>query len=74
MTCPECCGIRAWADQLQRELEDKVRYEQRLMERTAKAEAEREHLERQLREALDELRIRRAATGYQPVLDRPLDG
>ena len=71
MTCEACVGHRAWADQLQRELEDKVRYEQRLLERTAKAEARAEHLERELREALDELRLRRAATGYLPVLDNP---
>ena len=71
MTCEACAGIQAWNDRLQRELEDKVRYEQRLMERTAKAEARVEHLERELREALDESRLRRAATGYLPALDNP---
>ena len=71
MSCPRCVGALAWADQLQSAYDAREHYETILLERVQKAEKQVQSLERQLREALDELRLRRAATGYLPVLDQP---
>lgn len=73
MTCPACVGIKAWNDQLQRAYADILENEQRLAQKVLTEERKVEALARELREVKDELRIRRAATGYQPVLDRPSD-
>ena len=73
MSCPDCAGWVAFADQLENEVDDKRAWANRLLEQIQRKDIKIEHLTRQLREALDELRIRRAATGYQPVLDQPLD-
>lgn len=71
MSCEMCAAALARADQLEREVEANKHYQQRLMARFQRAEERTKIVERQLREALDELRLRRSATGYLPHLDVP---
>lgn len=71
MSCPTCAVHLAHADQLEGEVADKKAWANRLLEQIQKRDIRIEHLERQLRETLDELRVRRQETGYLPVLDHP---
>lgn len=71
MSCTSCVGAVAKADQLQNALNQTERDLKRAREREAELAHLTTVLERQLREALDELRLRRSATGYLPLLDNP---
>lgn len=61
MSCERCAGAFAWIAQLESAVRDKERYEERLLELIAKEQRTIRVLERDLRDAKDELRIRRAA-------------
>ena len=73
MSCENCAGYMAWNDQLQRGYSDLLKQEENLVEMVRLRERTIEALTRELREAKDELRIRREVTGYLPHLDYPLD-
>lgn len=73
MSCEQCAGVKAWADQLQNEVLHLQNQEKYLLGVIKDRERTIESLERNLRECMDELRIRRAATGYLPHLDTPAE-
>lgn len=71
MSCQACAGTLARNEQLENELEHARRFEKRLLEQAQKDDNTIKGLERRLREAKDELRLRRTVTGYLPHLDTP---
>lgn len=71
MSCEACVGYLARNEQLERDLEDRQRHELRLLERFQVTQAKLDAVTRELREAKEELRVRRSITGYLPHLDVP---
>lgn len=72
-SCSQCAGHVAWADQLQNEVMHLQAQEKYLLEQVKDRERKLESVVRELREAKEELRMRRELTGYVPSLDTPLD-